>query len=114
MDEQRAGLLPMLRLMARDAWLDHLAQVPLFAECDKRQLQQVAAAAVDLRQGRRVKRENVQAAVWEELWSFAMGGQQQQQQQRVVQIEMSEVLPCTRPYRSEPNPVEFLTDLKPS
>ena len=48
MDEQRAGLLPMLRLMARDAWLDHLAQVPLFAECDKRQLQQVAAAAVEI------------------------------------------------------------------
>ena len=48
MDEQRAGLLPMLRLMARDAWLDHLAQVPLFAECDKRQLQQVAAAAVEV------------------------------------------------------------------
>ena len=34
--------------MARDAWLDHLAQVPLFAECDKRQLQQVAAAAVEI------------------------------------------------------------------
>ena len=31
-----------------DAWLDHLAQVPLFAECDKRQLQQVAAAAVEI------------------------------------------------------------------
>ena len=48
MDEQSAGVLPMLRLMARDAWLDHLAQVPLFAECDKRQLQQVAAAAVEI------------------------------------------------------------------
>lgn len=34
--------------MARDTWLDHLAQVPLFAECDKRQLQQVAAATIEL------------------------------------------------------------------
>ena len=48
MDERSTGVLPMLRLMARDAWLDHLAQVPLFAECDKRQLQQVAAAAVEI------------------------------------------------------------------
>lgn len=48
MDERSTGVLPMLRPMARDAWLDHLAQVPLFAECDKRQLQQVAAAAVEI------------------------------------------------------------------
>lgn len=34
--------------MARDAWLDHLAQVPLFANCDKKQLQQVASASTDL------------------------------------------------------------------
>ena len=34
--------------MARDAWLDHLAQVPLFAECDKKQLQQVASASTEL------------------------------------------------------------------
>ena len=34
--------------MARDAWLDHLAQVPLFAECDKRQLQHVAAATSEI------------------------------------------------------------------
>ena len=34
--------------MARDAWLDYLAQVPLFAQCDKKQLQQVAAASTDL------------------------------------------------------------------
>lgn len=34
--------------MARDAWLDHLAQVPLFAQCDKKQLQQVASASTDL------------------------------------------------------------------
>lgn len=34
--------------MARDAWLDHLAQVPLFSQCDKRQLQQVAAATTEL------------------------------------------------------------------
>ncbi len=34
--------------MARDAWLNHLAQVPLFAECDKKQLQQVAAATIEV------------------------------------------------------------------
>jgi CRP/FNR family cyclic AMP-dependent transcriptional regulator len=34
--------------MARDAWLNHLAQVPLFAECDKRELQQVAAATIEV------------------------------------------------------------------
>ncbi len=34
--------------MARDAWLDHLAQVPLFADCTKKQLQQVAAASIEM------------------------------------------------------------------
>lgn len=34
--------------MARDAWLDHLAQVPLFAHCDTKQLQQVAAATIEV------------------------------------------------------------------
>jgi CRP-like cAMP-binding protein len=34
--------------MARDAWLNHLAQVPLFAECDKRELQHVAAATIEV------------------------------------------------------------------
>ena len=34
--------------MARDAWLDHLAQVPIFSRCDKKQLQQVAAAATEV------------------------------------------------------------------
>jgi CRP/FNR family cyclic AMP-dependent transcriptional regulator len=34
--------------MARDAWLDHLAQVPLFAELSKKQLQAVGAASVEL------------------------------------------------------------------
>lgn len=34
--------------MARDAWLNHLAQVPLFAECSKKQLQSVAAASIEL------------------------------------------------------------------
>lgn len=34
--------------MARDAWLTHLAQVPIFADCSKRQLQQVAAATIEL------------------------------------------------------------------
>jgi len=34
--------------MARDAWLDHLAQVPLFAECDKKQLQHVASATIEV------------------------------------------------------------------
>ena len=39
---------PYAAPMARDAWLDHLAQVPLFADCTKKQLQQVAAASVEL------------------------------------------------------------------
>lgn len=34
--------------MARDAWLTHLAQVPLFADCSKKQLQSVAAASIEL------------------------------------------------------------------
>jgi CRP-like cAMP-binding protein len=34
--------------MARDAWLNHLAQVPLFAECSTKQLQSVAAASIEL------------------------------------------------------------------
>ena len=34
--------------MARDAWLNHLAQVPLFANCSKKQLQAVAAASIEL------------------------------------------------------------------
>ena len=34
--------------MARDAWLTHLAQVPLFANCTKRQLQEVAGATIEL------------------------------------------------------------------
>lgn len=34
--------------MARDAWLDHLAQVPLFSACDKKQLQQVASASTEV------------------------------------------------------------------
>jgi CRP-like cAMP-binding protein len=34
--------------MARDAWLNHLAQVPLFRECTKKQLQQVAAATIEV------------------------------------------------------------------
>ena len=34
--------------MARDAWLNHLAQVPLFAQCDKRELQHVAAATIEV------------------------------------------------------------------
>jgi CRP/FNR family cyclic AMP-dependent transcriptional regulator len=34
--------------MARDAWLNHLAQVPLFADCSKKQLQSVAAASIEL------------------------------------------------------------------
>ena len=34
--------------MARDAWLNHLAQVPLFSECDKKQLQHVAAATIEV------------------------------------------------------------------
>ncbi len=38
----------MLSAMARDAWLDHLAQVPLFTNCDKKQLQQVAMASTEL------------------------------------------------------------------
>ena len=38
----------MLAPMARDAWLDHLAQVPLFAHCDTKQLQQVAAATIEV------------------------------------------------------------------
>lgn len=45
--------------MARDAWLDHLAQVPLFSKCDKRQLQQVASATIELSidQGKVLTRE---------------------------------------------------------
>jgi len=34
--------------MARDAWLTHLAQVPLFSACTKKQLQSVAAASIEL------------------------------------------------------------------
>ena len=34
--------------MARDKWLNHLAQVPLFENCDTKQLQQVAAATVEI------------------------------------------------------------------
>ncbi len=34
--------------MARDAWLNHLAQVPLFSQCTKKQLQSVAAASIEL------------------------------------------------------------------
>lgn len=34
--------------MARDTWLNHLAQVPLFENCDTRQLQQVAAATIEV------------------------------------------------------------------
>jgi len=34
--------------MARDAWLNHLAQVPLFSNCSKKQLQSVAAASIEL------------------------------------------------------------------
>lgn len=34
--------------MARDAWLNHLAQVPLFAQCDKKELQHVAAATIEV------------------------------------------------------------------
>jgi CRP/FNR family cyclic AMP-dependent transcriptional regulator len=34
--------------MARDAWLNHLAQVPLFANCSKKQLQSVATASIEL------------------------------------------------------------------
>ena len=34
--------------MARDAWLNHLAQVPIFADCSKKQLQSVAAASIEL------------------------------------------------------------------
>lgn len=34
--------------MARDAWLTHLAQVPLFAQCSKKELQQVAQATIEL------------------------------------------------------------------
>lgn len=45
--------------MARDAWLTHLSQVPLFAQCDKKQLQQVASATVEIsiEQGRALVRE---------------------------------------------------------
>ncbi len=39
---------PYAAVMARDAWLDHLAQVPLFADCTKKQLQQVAAASIEM------------------------------------------------------------------
>ena len=34
--------------MAHDHWLNHLAQVPLFAECSRKQLQAVAAATTEL------------------------------------------------------------------
>lgn len=34
--------------MAHDDWLDHLAQVPLFADCSRKQLQAVAAATTEL------------------------------------------------------------------
>ena len=37
--------------MARDAWLNHLGQVPLFRECTTKQLQSVAAASVELNVG---------------------------------------------------------------
>ncbi len=37
--------------MARDAWLNHLAQVPLFREFSKKQLQSVAAESVELNVG---------------------------------------------------------------
>lgn len=45
--------------MARDAWLTHLSQVPLFSQCDKKQLQQVASATVEIsiEQGRTLVRE---------------------------------------------------------
>jgi CRP/FNR family transcriptional regulator, cyclic AMP receptor protein len=34
--------------MARDAWLTHLAQVPMFAHCSNKELQQVAQATIEL------------------------------------------------------------------
>ncbi|MCU0311973.1 MAG: cyclic nucleotide-binding domain-containing protein [Acidimicrobiales bacterium] len=34
--------------MARDAWLTHLAQVPMFAHCSKKELQQVAQATMEV------------------------------------------------------------------
>ena len=34
--------------MAHDDWLKHLAQVPLFADCSRKQLQAVAAATTEL------------------------------------------------------------------
>jgi len=34
--------------MARDAWLNHLAQVPIFADCSKKQLQAVAGASIEM------------------------------------------------------------------
>jgi len=34
--------------MAHDDWLNHLAQVPLFADCSRKQLQAVAAATTEL------------------------------------------------------------------
>jgi CRP/FNR family cyclic AMP-dependent transcriptional regulator len=34
--------------MAHDNWLDHLGQVPLFADCSRKQLQAVAAATTEL------------------------------------------------------------------
>jgi CRP/FNR family cyclic AMP-dependent transcriptional regulator len=34
--------------MARDAWLTHLAQVPMFAHCSKKELQQVAQATMQI------------------------------------------------------------------
>jgi len=34
--------------MARDAWLNHLAQVPMFAHCSKKELQQVAQATMEV------------------------------------------------------------------
>ena len=38
----------MLRHMAHDDWLTHLGQVPLFADCSRKQLQAVAAATTEL------------------------------------------------------------------
>jgi CRP/FNR family cyclic AMP-dependent transcriptional regulator len=38
----------MLRAMAHDDWLTHLGQVPLFADCSRKQLQAVAAATTEL------------------------------------------------------------------
>lgn len=45
--------------MAHDAWLDDLARVPLFADCAKKDLQQIASASVevDLQPGRVLARQ---------------------------------------------------------